>query len=294
VNFREIEVFHAVYLSGSITAAARTLHVSQPSVSKTLRHTEDGLRFVLFRRLKGRLVPTDEAHLLFREVDEVYARLGSLRIAVKNLRSGSAGHLRLAVLPSLGLDVTPGAISEFRARNSRVTFDVQTLDHADMLRCLCERESDIAVGFMAPNHPRLKSAQIGAGELVLLHPKGDFAHGPARVDVHDLRGRDYISLAGSGPIGTLLAAELERLEVQVTEIVSVRTFFVAAALVRHAVGVAVIDEFTARATMTPELDYSRLSPAIGFGVHCMWLDEKPPSRTCQEFINVLTALLQRG
>jgi DNA-binding transcriptional LysR family regulator len=86
MNLREIEVFHAVYLSGSITVAAQILRVSQSSVSKTLRHTEDGLRFALFRRCKGRLVPTEEAHQLFREADEVYQRVGSLKLAVKGYR----------------------------------------------------------------------------------------------------------------------------------------------------------------------------------------------------------------
>jgi DNA-binding transcriptional LysR family regulator len=294
MNLREIEVFHAVYVSGSITVAARILHVSQPSVSKTLRHTEDNLRFALFRRLKGRLVPTEEAHQLFREVDEVYQRVGSLKRAVKNLRVGGAAHLRLAVLPALGLGVTPMAIAKFRTKDSQVTFDVQTLDHVDMLRCLYERDSDIAIGFMAANHPRLKSVQIGAGELVLLHRRADFRRStPARVDLHKLRGLDYVSLTGSGPIGTLLARELERLQVQLNEIVSVRTFFVAAALVRESVGIAVVDEFTARGMMAPELEYSHLSPPIGFGVHCMWLEDRPPSRTCQKFIDILSTLLPK-
>ena len=42
MNLRHIEIFHAVYVSGSISAAARALGVSQPSVSKTLRHAEIG------------------------------------------------------------------------------------------------------------------------------------------------------------------------------------------------------------------------------------------------------------
>jgi DNA-binding transcriptional LysR family regulator len=294
MNFREVEVFHAVYLSGSITAAARVLHVSQPSVSKTLRHTEDGLRFALFRRLKGRLVPTDEARQLFREVDEVYQRVGSLKLAVKNLRMVGDHRLRLAILPALGLGVTPMAIAKFRARHSAVTFDVQTLDHADMLRCLYERESDIAIGFVAASHPRLKSALIGGGELGLLHRHGDLPSGAGRIDVRKLRGRNYIGLTGSGPIGSLLACELERFEVQVNEIASVRTFFIAAALVREGVGITVVDEFTARAMMVPELEYNPLSPPIKFGVHCLWLEDRPPSRTCQKFIDCLSALLPQG
>ena len=294
MNLREIEVFHAVYVCGSITGAARSLHVSQPSVSKTLRHTEDRLQFPLFKRVKGRLVATAEARLLFREVDEVYQRVGSLKRAVKNIRSDGAGHLRLAVLPALGLSVTPSAVAKFRARNHGVTFDVQALDHVDMLRCLYENDSDIAIGFESANHPRLKSVQIGVGELGLIHRRDVFKRKTARIEVTDLEDMDYIGLTGSGPIGVLLACELERSNVKVNEVVSVRAFFIATALVRQAVGVAIIDEFTARAMMEPDLAYNQLSPAIGFGVHCMWLEDRPPSRMCQDFIDQISAELPQA
>ena len=46
MRLRHIEVFNAIYLSGSISAAAQLLNVSQPSLSKTLQHAEDfGLTF---------------------------------------------------------------------------------------------------------------------------------------------------------------------------------------------------------------------------------------------------------
>ena len=54
MRLRQIEVFHAVYTSGSISAAARALNVSQPSVSKVLRHTEVQLGLPLFRLSRGR------------------------------------------------------------------------------------------------------------------------------------------------------------------------------------------------------------------------------------------------
>ena len=48
MNLRHIEVFHAVYVNGSVSGAARALNVSQPSVSKMLRHAESLLGFQLF------------------------------------------------------------------------------------------------------------------------------------------------------------------------------------------------------------------------------------------------------
>ena len=52
---RQLEVFHAVYTHGSITGAAQYLHVSQPSVSKVLTHTEKQLGFLLFQRKNHKL-----------------------------------------------------------------------------------------------------------------------------------------------------------------------------------------------------------------------------------------------
>jgi DNA-binding transcriptional LysR family regulator len=96
MRLRQIEVFHAVYANGSISAAARALHVSQPAVSKVLRHTEAQLAIRLFDLVRGRLVPTDEAHALFREVDEVFSRISSLQLTANNLRKSSS-HWRRSV-----------------------------------------------------------------------------------------------------------------------------------------------------------------------------------------------------
>ena len=61
---RHIEVFNSIYKTGSVTAAAKLLNVSQPSVSKVLAHAEQQLGFRLFERIKMKLVPTPEANIL--------------------------------------------------------------------------------------------------------------------------------------------------------------------------------------------------------------------------------------
>src|SRR5690606_36086002 len=136
MRLRHIEVFHAIYTSGSINAAARALNVSQPSLSKTLQHAEDQLGFQLFRRVRGRLIPTDEAHVVFRESSEVYAKIETLQQACKSLRNGDAGHIRIAVLPVAGLDAAPAAIARFRDKHPGVSFDIQTYHHDEALRAL--------------------------------------------------------------------------------------------------------------------------------------------------------------
>src|SRR3546814_13611379 len=90
------------WISDVCSSDLRALHVSQPSVSKVLHHTQLQLGLTLFTLVRGRLVATDEAHALFVEVSEIVQRLTSLQKTVSNIRNVGGGHIRLGAEPSLG------------------------------------------------------------------------------------------------------------------------------------------------------------------------------------------------
>ena len=60
---RQLEVFCTLMRCGTVTGAAAMLNISQPALSQILLHAEDQLGFKLFNRVRGRLVPTQEAVL---------------------------------------------------------------------------------------------------------------------------------------------------------------------------------------------------------------------------------------
>lgn len=291
MRLRQIEVFHAVYANGSISAAARALNVSQPAVSKVLRHTEAQLGINLFDLVRGRLVPSDEAHALFREVDEVFDRIASLQMTAHNLRASGAGHLRIGVVPSLGLEIAPRAIAAFRAKNPDVTFGVRTLHHNDVVRALYERECDLAIGYDPPDHPRMKQKKLASKELCLLAPKGQFGGGRDTISISDLNGLDVVSVTGSGPIGDLVTQAFAKAHVEVREIVSVSTYYIAAALVRYGSGVALVDAFTAQAMSTDGMDQLKLAPRLEFGVCAAWLEDRPLSKLGVKFVAAVEDVL---
>lgn len=284
MRLRHIEVFYAVYTNGSISAAARSLHVSQPSVSKVLQHAQSQLGLELFTLVRGRLVATDEAHALFGEVKEIFERMGSLRKTVANIRNMDGGHVRLAVVPSLGLHVAPHAIARYRKRFPQVTFDVLTIHHDDIFRALYERKCDVALAYTPPMHPRIQRRRLGSGELMLLFEKAAFPDPGERVPIGRLSGHDMVGLANSGPIGDLLERELEEHGVEIREVVSNQTYYLAAALTRCGAGMSIVDEFTATASAAADLDFRPLDPAIRFQIECVFLEDRPPSHIAEAFI----------
>jgi DNA-binding transcriptional LysR family regulator len=287
MNLRHIEVFHAVYVNGSVSAAARMLNVSQPSVSKVLRHAESLLGFPLFDRTGGRLVPTEDAHTLFSEVSEIQDRVYALREASRNLKRGAGTLLRVSALPSISLDALPVTVAQFMRKHKDTRFDLQTVHHADLLRKLYERETDIAVAYEVPQGAPLGRHWLGAGELVVLYREEDMPGAPSRIGLEELAGRPLISLAASGPIGALFSTEVQRLGLELNEVVSARTFHIATALVRLGVGMTVVDNLTARASLVPGLAMRPLKSRLTFDVNAMYLLERPPTALATAFLKAL-------
>lgn len=291
MKLRHIEIFHAVYVNGSVSAAARALNVSQPSVSKTLRHAESLLGFQLFLRTKGRLVATEDAHALFSEVSEIQDRVYALREAGRNLKRGAGAMLRLSALPSLALSVLPAAVSQFLRTHENVKFDLQTVHHDDLIRKLYEREAEVAIAYEVPPAAPVGHRLLGQGELFLLYREKDMPDAPPRVELEQLRGKPFISVAASGPIGHLFTHELQRLDLELDEVVSARTFYIAAALVRQGVGMTVVDSFTAQASLGDELSARPIEPQIPFDVHAMFLLNRPPTALATEFLKTLARVI---
>ncbi|QWC57622.1 LysR family transcriptional regulator [Erythrobacter sp. 3-20A1M] len=291
MNLRQIEVFHAVFLHGTVSAAARALNVSQPSVTKVLRHAEKSLGLDLFERTKGRLIPTEDARTLFGEVSDIQDRVRSLRQACQNLRQGEGSLLRISALPSLGLGALPEAVAQFTAKRGEIRFDLQTLHHDEIVRKLYERETDIAISFEVPPAAPVAHQVIGEGELVVLFRPEDLPDAPSRLHLADLVGRDFISPIQNGPIGESLRSELERLDVTLTESASSRTYYIAAALVRAGLGMAIVDNFTAESSLAAGLASRPLQPALTFNINAVYLQTRPPSRAGADFLDLLADVI---
>lgn len=291
MNLRHIEVFHAVYVHGSVSAAARALNVSQPSVSKVLRHAEDMLGLELFQRIRGRLVPTPDAHALFGEVSEIHDRMRLLRQVGRNLRDGRGSLLRISALPSLGLGAIPQAVAAFLARHDTALFDLQTLHHDEIVRKLYERETDVAISYQVPADAPVAHSVIGEGELVVLYREEQMPDAPSRIPLARLSDRRFISPVQAGPLGRLLSGELQRQGIVLNEVVSARTYYIAAALVEAGVGMAIVDNFTARAPLAAGLSYRPLQPALTFDIHAVHLQNRPLSLLLSEFVEVLSGVM---
>jgi DNA-binding transcriptional LysR family regulator len=245
LTIRQIEIFRAVMITKTVSGAARMLGTSQPGLSRMLAHMEDRLRFRLFDRTRGRLVPTQEARALFEEIEHVYKGFADLEHVVQRLAKGSDRTFRVGASPSLGHSVVPQMLSRLTANYPGLTiqFDILSVEQADDYLAL--QRGDYALTVFPIDHPNVLSSRIGSGRMVCAVPVDHPLVGRERISVADIRGERIQSFRHDTPHGRIIADMYAEAGEELEVATYVRFAETAVAFVANGMGLALVDSFTA-------------------------------------------------
>jgi DNA-binding transcriptional LysR family regulator len=139
---------------GSMTAAAKALHISQPAVSRLIAELERQLGLPLFRREGGRSIPTPEARAVAEEVERLFHGLDRLEEVDREIRDLRRARLQIATLPMASLKVVPRALKRYLGEHPgvKVTHDVHTSARVIDLVSSRQVELGIAQSDHLPRH----------------------------------------------------------------------------------------------------------------------------------------------
>ncbi|HIE48615.1 MAG TPA: LysR family transcriptional regulator [Gammaproteobacteria bacterium] len=283
---RQLEVFHAVYTHGSITGAAQYLHVSQPSVSKVLAHTENQLGFLLFQRIKRRLLPTTEAHILFKHADKIHNDLQNFNEITKNLLKNKPGLIRLASTPSIGIDLMPSLVVDFCKKHPEVEIETHTLHLDQIEKKIKEMSIDIALAYDINSSNYLKSVTIFKGNFVLLTPPHIFFKSPS-VSCDDLKDLPFIKI--EGPLSTKLDSYFKSNNFKPNYVTTTNTYQIAKSLVNKGMGITILDVISATNIDTDGVKTWQLDIPLKFKMNMIYSDQKVDSIVLNNFKSFLTS-----
>lgn len=241
MNLRQIEVFRSIMLCGTITEAAQMLNVSQPTITKVLRHAEDQLGFGLFRRERGRLQPTEEAQLLFPDADRIFRELQSLQRLSTDLREGTGGLLRVGATASLALSAVPEALERYRREFPSVRVMSYLLAGDEMAEMITAHQLDVGVSVAPVDLPSARTETVHKAEMICIMPERHPLTALAVVTPRDIAGYTLISYSSVTPVGLMIEDAFRRAGLRRRVDVEVSLSPIACALVQRGVGVSVVD-----------------------------------------------------
>lgn len=211
IKLRHLEIIDSVLQTGSLSAAARLLNISQPSASKHLQHAELVLGYALFRRHAGRLTPTPELLQLAPSIREAYASFDEVRRLAGNLRALPQERLRIGIVPAMVVYL-PAALRELTRRHSDVRCEFHTGHHHELAKWLLLRQIDLAIAFDPPEHPAISTEDLGRLELVCAARPELFGkhRGASHIDAEALGSMPIIELLAADPVGQVMASYARR------------------------------------------------------------------------------------
>lgn len=176
--FQAMKVFAKVAEAGSLSGAARTLDISNPSVTRHISDLESYLNARLFNRSTRRLSLTETGAAYLERCKQLLADLEEATLAASMSAAHPTGTLRITAPVSFAVNYLGSALSDYAQRYPQVTLDV-TL--SDRVVDLVEEGYDLAIRISRIQDSSLVARQIGsAHQLVCAAPSYLKKHGTPR------------------------------------------------------------------------------------------------------------------
>jgi DNA-binding transcriptional LysR family regulator len=253
LTLRQIEVLRAVMMAGTIKGAADLLNVSAPGISRLLKHLEESLGLRLFERKAGLFVPAAEARAVFQMVQEVYRQVENLNESILALSKGEDATLAFASAPSIAQFIASRAIRTIRQRFPDLFIDLNIIKIEETLDYLLLEKGEFVLMSSFIDNPAVENVPLAEGRIVVLVPRGHVLAAKEAVSVHDLIGESIIGVDPSDPYGAILAAPFRAAGYEPPYSIRGRFAQTVVSLVRHGLGVALIDEFSVAEVYMPGL-----------------------------------------
>jgi len=189
MELQQLRYFVAVADAGKVTAAARDLHVAQPSVSKQLRKLETELGAPLFERGKTGVALTAAGQILLPWAKRVLTDLEGARSDVAGLASLERGRLSIGATPSLSTVLLPRVLAAFHSEHPGITLNVLEAGSGDLVERLAMGGLDLALVILpVPREELFDTTPLLREELVLAVAKRHPLAKRKSVRVSELRG----------------------------------------------------------------------------------------------------------
>ena len=284
MNLRQLEAFRTVIIAGSVTGAANMLKVSQPGVSRLIGGLERSIGFKLFIRHKGRLHPTPEGLSFFEELERSFVGMESLERAAQEIKALRRGHLRIAAMPAVCLDLLPRAVKDFLNEHPRLKITLEVHSSPRIVEWVAAQHFDIGVAQLTLEQPGIDVIHSFRTHCVCVAPAGHSFADKATIGPGDLEGEPCIALAPH----TVAAMQIDPafVEANVRRDIRIETLpsFAACSLVAQGLGVAIVDPLTAAFFAAGRIVARPFAPPIQFGFRIIRPSRGITSRAADLFI----------
>lgn len=190
-DWNQVRAFLATAEEGSLSAAARVLKQTQPTLSRQVTALEDRLGVTLFDRGHRTIQLTHAGTELLEHVRAMADAAGRVSLVASGQSQAVEGHIRITATELLATHHLPPMLQTLREKAPGLVIDVVA---SDEVRDLMQREADIAIRHAEPNQPDLIAKRINNGRGRMYAARSLLARAGKPADIEDLQGYDFVGI----------------------------------------------------------------------------------------------------
>ncbi|WP_374334908.1 LysR family transcriptional regulator [Methyloversatilis sp.] len=204
ITFRQLRLFLALAETGSVSGAARALHVTQPTASMQLKDMNEAVGLPLYEVVAKKVYLTDIGHELANTARAIARAWDTFEQEADGAKGLTRGKLRVAVV-STAQYFMPRLLGSFCALHPAIDISLEVLNRDGVVQRLRENMDDLYIMSMPPAEMDLSDDIFMTNPIVVVAPAGDVLAGKDALALEALRDRRFI-LRERGS-GTRMAAD---------------------------------------------------------------------------------------
>ena len=169
LTFRLLQVYVQVVRLGSVSAAARSLHLTQPTVSLQLKKLSDEIGAALFEQRQQQMVPTHVGQQLYQAACDVLGRFDDFSQSLAEAQHGMSGHLSLGIVTTASY-VMPQILGGFYRQFPNINVTLNVGNRAHILGRFEQQQDDLYLFSHPPIGHTVQAARILKNPLCLIAP----------------------------------------------------------------------------------------------------------------------------
>lgn len=285
LNPRLLQGFAEVVRTGSTTAAARELGLSQSAVSRMIAQLEAQVGFELFWRDRGRLVPTKDGMRLVEETELALAGLERVESLAHDIAGLSTGELNIVAPPSFTQTIVPDIAAKFLASFPGVRLSIESRSVETARTMIATRVVDGGFLKLPVDVPDITAREVFHCGTVCVLPRSHALAGEGCLSPAKLANVPLVLLGARRDVRNAVERAFRKHQVRPQVAIETTTVGSACALAHRGLGVAIVNERLAREFLGNDLVAVPFSPAIPQAYAFAWSSISSPSRLAERFID---------
>lgn len=287
MNLRQLEIIYAILRTGSVTDAARALHISQPAVSIALRQYEDRLGARIFERRKGRLVATAEARSLFPDIEDLFERLGIVQRRLHDMILGQTGSLTLASTAAVLSSDLADAVARFRQDWPHIRIEIRRMTTTQVIERVARGDAEIGLAHLETREHGLSVERLADIQVVCAVPTNHPLAAKRLLRLEDLAAWPIITYSPDSNIGRPLRRAFAARGLTLDDAVTINDAATGLHLARVGAGVALVGHRASAPIAVAGVEIRAIDPALPVPVLLLTRPDRPLSQNARRMVDLL-------